>query len=127
MIRTILAAILVLFALAAATEAVAQDDDSMGNRYQLCLNKANFDHREEFRSDCDEVCILEKKEPASCAISVGPGCCKLRHIEWNAINCALPSAEIDKENRHLKQAKERCLKQFNPNVAPPPEVNKTDR
>jgi hypothetical protein len=33
-------------------------------------------------------------------------------MSWNTANSTLPTAEEDRQERHLEQAKDRCLKEF---------------
>ena len=49
--------------------AAQQSDDRLQDRYKLCVEKADADFLEEFRSECDSLCIRQKREPASCTVS----------------------------------------------------------
>jgi hypothetical protein len=124
--RNILVALFTSFAVVflvagiGTAQAAEQNDEQLQNRYGLCMDKADRDFLEGFRGDCDTLCIRQKKEPPSCAVSITPGCCMVHHFDWNTANCMLPSADTDREERHLEQAKDRCLTEFKAGITAPP-------
>jgi hypothetical protein len=94
--------------------AAQQSDDRLQDRYKLCMEKADAGFLEEFRGECDSLCIRQKREPASCTsinpvFHLDPPCCIAHHLEWDTANCVLPVSEQDRQDQHLEKAKDRCL------------------
>jgi hypothetical protein len=87
-------------------------DDQLQARYTLCMDKTDASFLEEFRGSCDVLCIHQ--QPAS------ENDCLARHMTWDTANCTLPTAEEEREGRHLEEAKERCLKEFKAGITTPP-------
>jgi hypothetical protein len=40
-----------------------QSDDRLQDRYKLCMERADANYLEEFRGECDALCIRQKREP----------------------------------------------------------------
>ena len=110
--RILRAAVLALLVTVAPAQA-QQNDEQVQGRYRLCMDKADADSLEEFRSDCDVLCIHQKLSTA--------GTCLDQHMKWNTATCPLPTAEQDREERHLEQSKDRCLKEFKAGVTAHPD------
>src|ERR1700693_6413808 len=90
--------------------AAQQSDDRLQDRYKLCLKKADADFLEEFRGECDSLCIRQKREPASCTpinlLNPNPSCCINHHSAWSTADCVLPVSEQDRQDQHLEKAKD---------------------
>ncbi|MGI8567838.1 MAG: hypothetical protein ACR2KT_01470 [Methylocella sp.] len=107
-------AMLTVIAPACSTE----QDDKLQNRYRLCINKAESDLLEAFRSSCDVLCIREKREPASCAdqIQSTSDCCLAHHFNWDTANCSPPISETERQDQQIEKDKDRCLEEFKAGV-----------
>ena len=101
MSRIIAAAVFVAL-IAPAAASSTERDDQLQARYALCMEKADTSFLEEFRGSCDVLCIHQHR--------ASENDCLARHMKWNTANCTLPTAEEDREERHLQEGKGRCLK-----------------
>jgi hypothetical protein len=87
-----------VFAITAPTFISAQQaDEQLQGRYRLCMNKADTDFQEEFRGNCDVLCIHQQHGSESS--------CLAQHMKWNTASCTLPAAEENRQEQHLEKAK----------------------
>lgn len=108
--RIATAAVLVTMMPAAAL--AADRDEQLQARYSLCIDKAERDFLEEFRGSCDALCMHQPHRSERD--------CLAQHNNWSTGNCTLPSVELDRQDRHLESAKDRCLKEFKAGITTPP-------
>jgi hypothetical protein len=101
-----------LLVVATPTHATQQDDEQLQNRYRLCMDKADADNLEEFRASCDVLCLHQQNGTENA--------CLARHTQWDTATCTLPTVELDRQERHLEQARDRCLKEFKAGITAPP-------
>jgi hypothetical protein len=107
------AALLALLAVSTpASSASADRDEQLQERYRLCINKADSDFLEEFRSGCDVLCIHRKHG--------SDHDCLARHMKWDTANCTVPTSQADRQEQHLEKAKDRCLREFKAGITTPP-------
>jgi hypothetical protein len=110
MIRTLAVAVLVTIIPAAAFS--ADRDEQLQARYGLCIDKADHDNLEEFRSDCDVLCMHQQHRSEQD--------CLAQHNNWNTGNCVLPTVQLNRQDHHLESAKDRCLQEFKAGITTPP-------
>jgi hypothetical protein len=106
------AALFVMMMIAPLVAFSDERNDRLQARYTLCMDKADASFLEEFRGSCDVLCIRQHR--------ASENDCLARHMTWNTANCTLPTAEEDRQERHLEQAKDRCLKEFKAGITAPP-------
>jgi hypothetical protein len=83
-----------------ASSASADRDEQLQERYRLCINKADSDFLEEFRSVCDVLCIHQKHG--------SDHDCLARHMKWDTANCRVPTSETDRQEQHLMDSNIKC-------------------